>query len=77
MKFSNFARSFSVLGLLVGLVFFSATLTPSLLPRIPLVQGVLSGLVFAVGYGVGELSHWLWRFLEIREIRASPLFILA
>lgn len=71
-----FLRSFSVVGLLVGLVFFCASLTPSLLPRIPLVQGVLSGLVFAVGYGVGKLLHWLWLFLEIREVRGKTARIV-
>lgn len=68
---SSFIRSFSVVGLLIGLVFFSASLTPSLLPRIYLVQGVLAGLVFAVGYGVGMIAHWLWQFLEIREVRGK------
>ncbi|MBV1927426.1 MAG: alpha/beta-hydrolase family protein [Rhodobacteraceae bacterium] len=71
-----FFRSFSVVGLLIGLVFFSASLTPSLLPRIPLVQGVLSGLVFAVGYGVGKLAHWLWLFLEIREFQGKTARII-
>jgi uncharacterized membrane protein len=66
-----FLRSFSVVGLMVGLIFFSASLTPSLLPRIPLVQGVLSGVVFAVGYGVGKLAHWVWLFLELRELKGK------
>lgn len=65
----KFLRSISIIGLLIGLIFFSASLTPSLLPRIPLVQGVLSGLVFAVGYGLGWLLHELWVFLEIREVQ--------
>ena len=71
-----FLRSFSVVGLVIGLAFFSASLTPSLLPRIPLVQGVLSGLVFAVGYGVGKLAHWLWLFLEIREVQGKVARII-
>lgn len=68
----KFLRSISTVGVLVGLIFFSASLTPSLLPRIPLVQGVLSGLVFAVGYGLGWLLHELWVFLEIREVQGRP-----
>ncbi|MFT4959387.1 MAG: putative membrane protein [Paracoccaceae bacterium] len=67
----SFFRSISVVGLLVGLLLFSASLTPSLLPRMPLVQGVLSGVVFAVGYGVGRLAHWLWLFLELREFQGE------
>lgn len=53
-------------GLLVGSVFFTLSLTPSLLPRTETVQGVLSGCCFAVGYGIGNLFHWLWGFLGLR-----------
>src|SRR5262245_39558585 len=37
-------HSFSTCGLLLGTLFFAASLTPSLLPRSYLTQGVLSGL---------------------------------
>jgi uncharacterized membrane protein len=47
------ARSFSTPGLILGLVFFSVSLTPSLLPREDVVQGILSGIVFVAGYGIG------------------------
>jgi len=53
-------------GLLVGSVFFALSLTPSLLPRTELVQGVLSGCCFAIGYGFGNLAHWLWGFLGLK-----------
>jgi uncharacterized membrane protein len=59
--------SFSYAGLAVGTLFFAASLTPSLLPRHFVVQGVLSGLALAVGYGVGVLSVWLWTYLEIGQ----------
>ena len=55
----------SGLGLLVGTVFFAISLTPSLLPRPYLVQGVLSGVSFAAGYGIGVLLLWLWHYLEL------------
>jgi uncharacterized membrane protein len=51
--------------LAVATLFFAASLTPSLLPRNFLVQGILSGFALAVGYGVGVLMVWLWRYLEI------------
>ncbi|QTF90914.1 alpha/beta-hydrolase family protein [Halomonas sp. BM-2019] len=60
-------RHFSVTGLLVGTLFFAFSLTPSLLPRPWLVQGVISGLSFAAGYGLGVGGHWLWRYLELPE----------
>lgn len=55
---------FSTTGLLLGTAFFALSLTPSLIPRSDTVQGVISGLSFTAGYGVGVLGIWLWRFLE-------------
>ena len=52
-------------GLLLGLVFFSLALTPSLIPRQFLMQGVLCGAAFAAGYGIGVSLEWLWDFLQI------------
>jgi len=81
---SRWIHSFSTVGLLLGLLFFCASLAPSLLPRLPIVQGVQSGLVFAVGYGVGRFSLSVWRYLELRELPpnarpvvASTLLVLA
>jgi len=46
-------------GAIVGaLVFFGFSLTPSLLPRSPLLQGLVSGVSLAGGYGVGALVFW-------------------
>jgi uncharacterized membrane protein len=60
------ARHFSPPGLLLASIFFALSLTPSLLPRTELVQGVLSGCCFAAGYGIGNLVHWSWGFLGLR-----------
>jgi uncharacterized membrane protein len=56
---------FSFVGLVVATLFFAASLTPSLLPRHVAVQGVLSGIALAVGYGVGVLCVYLWQYLEL------------
>ena len=56
--------SFSYIGLVFGTLFFSASLSPSLLPRNYLVQGLLSGLALAVGYGLGISMVWLWHYME-------------
>jgi uncharacterized membrane protein len=53
-------------GWLFGLLFAALSLTPSLIPRNVLVQGVLSGCAFAAGYGIGVFLEWLWNFLELR-----------
>ncbi len=59
--------SFSYVGLLLAVLFFSASLSPSLVPRSYTVQGALSGVSLAVGYGLGILLVWLWRYLELPE----------
>lgn len=53
-------------GWLFGLLFAALSLTPSLIPRNYIVQGVLSGCTFAAGYGIGVFLEWLWDFLELR-----------
>lgn len=58
----------SLVGLLFGTVFFAFSLTPSLLPRPFLIQGVLSGLSFTAGYALGVLSMWLWHYLQLPEL---------
>lgn len=42
-------------GVLVGLVLVGLSLTPSLLPRPAILQGVLAGVAFAIGYALGAL----------------------
>jgi uncharacterized membrane protein len=58
-------RSLSGTGLLLGTLFFAASLTPSLIPRTYLTQGVLGGGVFAIGYGLGVFWRWLWSYMEL------------
>ncbi|WP_280272952.1 alpha/beta hydrolase [Nocardia wallacei] len=48
-------------GLVVATVFFALSVTPSLLPRDWLFQGLISGLNAAAGYGAGCLLEWLFR----------------
>lgn len=62
---SAFVRTFSIPGLLLGLLFFAASLTPSLIPRGPLVQGVLGGLVMALGYLFGRIFVLVWRIADM------------
>ncbi|HRO11883.1 alpha/beta-hydrolase family protein [Amaricoccus sp.] len=64
-------RTFSGLGLVIGALFFAAALTPSLIPRAPLLQGVLSGVCFAIGYGIGVLllAAWEWMQLPLANVR--------
>lgn len=70
-------RSFTAAGLLLGTLFFAASLTPSLVPRPTAVQGVLSGLSFAAGYGIGLVLQLLWRRLQLPVPAGRPRFWLA
>lgn len=58
-------RYFSATGLLVGTFFFALSMTPSLLPRTDLFQGLVSGFSLAAGYGIGVLIPWLWSYFEL------------
>jgi uncharacterized membrane protein len=55
----------AILSLLLGLTFFAASLTPSLIPRPWILQGVLAGLVTGIGYMIGQLALSAWRGLEL------------
>ncbi|WP_068118660.1 alpha/beta hydrolase [Tropicimonas marinistellae] len=50
-------------GVLLGAVFFGVSLTPSLMPRDPTMQGALGGVVAILGYWIAMYGVWLWRFL--------------
>ncbi|MBT7429842.1 MAG: hypothetical protein HN783_08535, partial [Ilumatobacter sp.] len=46
-------------------------MTPSLLPRAALMQGVVSGVAVAIGYGFGSLLSSIVRKLIRREPSAT------
>jgi uncharacterized membrane protein len=60
-------HSISTSGLLLGTLFFAASLTPTLLPRSFSTQGVLSGFSLAAGYGIGVFGRWLWTYMELPQ----------
>ena len=63
-------RHYTFTGTAVGLVFIWLSLTPSLLPRGPLFQGLVSGAAGAIGYGLGVFAVWLVRYM--RSAQSSP-----
>jgi uncharacterized membrane protein len=69
--FSDCFASFSFVGLALATLFFAASLTPSLLPRHFVVQGILSGFALAAGYGLGVFVVWLWHYLEIPDFQSA------
>ena len=60
-------------GVAFGALFFCLSLTPSLLPRDWLFQGLIGGLNAAIGYGIGVfLAKMLRRFVFRRSPRIAP-----
>jgi uncharacterized membrane protein len=63
-------RHYTFTGTAFGLVFLWFSMTPSLLPRGPLFQGLVSGLSGAIGYGIGVFAVWLVRYMRSKD--SSP-----
>jgi uncharacterized membrane protein len=60
-------RHYTFMGTAVGLVFLWLSMTPSLLPRGPLFQAIVSGAAGAIGYGLGVFAVWLVRFMRSKD----------
>jgi len=65
-------RHYTFTGTAVGLLFVWLSLTPSLLPRGPLFQGVVSGCSGAIGYGLGVFTVWLVRYMRSQNTSPPP-----
>ena len=78
-RVSRIIGDFSVPCLLLGLLFFAASLTPSLIPRGPAVQGVLGGLVTAIGYLIAHVVALIWQAAELPRLygRAATIMTVA
>jgi uncharacterized membrane protein len=60
---------YSFVGLVGAAAFFCLSVTPSLLPRGHVLQGLISGITAAIGYGLGVLTVWLARVFSGRPLR--------
>ncbi|WP_409431147.1 alpha/beta hydrolase [Mycobacterium sp. SMC-16] len=60
-------RRYTFFGTAVGLTFIWLSMTPSLLPRGPLFQGIVSGAAGACGYGLGVLGVFLVRYMRSKD----------
>jgi uncharacterized membrane protein len=63
-------------GLLSAALFFAFSLLPSLLPRTAIMQGVVSGITVAIGYGVGTSLRWLVSYLGVPALRGRAHTVL-
>ena len=71
-----FQPTFSGTGVVVGALFFALSLLPSLLPRAGYVQGLVSGISFMVGYGVGATAQAVWDYLQIPKLKGRARTIV-
>ncbi|MGH8952346.1 MAG: alpha/beta hydrolase [Acidimicrobiia bacterium] len=55
--------------MLTGLLVFASSLQPSLLPKLAVTQGIVAGISFMVGYGLGAGWQWVWNFLGMPKPR--------
>jgi uncharacterized membrane protein len=65
-------RHYTFTGTAVGLIFVWFSLTPSLLPRGPLFQALVSGCSGAIGYGLGVFAVWLVRYMRSQDSSPPP-----
>jgi uncharacterized membrane protein len=59
-------------GIAFGALFFCLSLTPSLLPRDWLFQGLIGGLNAAIGYGIGAFTEKMLRRFVLRRRKWWP-----
>lgn len=59
-------------GLVLAGLFFALSLTPSLMPRDAVVQGVLGGVAAAMGYEATNAVRSLWHWLGLPSVRRLP-----
>jgi len=60
-------RRYTFTGTAVGLLFLWLSMTPSLLPRGPLFQGLVSGVSGAIGYALGVFAVWLLQYMRSKD----------
>jgi uncharacterized membrane protein len=63
--------SFVLPGIWGGLLLTWASFSPSLLPRGPVIQGIIAGVSAAIGYGLGVLVAFIWRAFADRDARVG------
>jgi uncharacterized membrane protein len=72
---------YGLVGIVVGLTFVWWSLSPSLLPRGPMLQAIVSGMVGAIGYGlgaaIGDLARRVTRRDPSPEVMRSAWLVVA
>jgi uncharacterized membrane protein len=62
-RVKSYLNSYNFTGTVIGMILVYLCFLPSLLPRGWVLQGVLCGLLFSIGYGIGVIiSHFVRKF---------------
>lgn len=67
-RLRRYTATLSVGGMIMALLFFCFSMTPSLLPRAWYMQGVASGICTVTGYAVGTAISWILRRFGFRPL---------
>lgn len=73
---TNYKDSLSYQGLIVATLFFAASLSPSLLPRPYVLQGILSGFSLYIGYALGLGFMKIWHYAGLPITKGKTRFIV-
>ncbi len=73
---THFLPRLSIFGFLAGLLFLEASLTPSLIPRGALLQGILGGVVAAIGYLLWRIVELIWQAADMPIVKGRLLQVL-
>src|SRR5690242_16652198 len=66
-KVGRYFGRYNFLGAVDGLIFADLSFLPSLLPRGWVLQGIMTAVLFCIGYGLGVLLSHIIRKFEPRE----------
>ncbi|MEP3047790.1 MAG: alpha/beta-hydrolase family protein [Roseibium sp.] len=70
----SFTDNYSIIALVAAVSAFGASLTPSLMPRDPLIQALLSGVAAILAYEAALLVRALWRYMELNQFNKQQNF---
>ena len=75
-RVNRYLKSYNFAGIIVGALFVYSSFLPSLLPRGWVLQGLLSGILFCIGYGVGVFGSFIVREFKVSEPRDDSKSII-
>lgn len=66
-RISKYLNSYNFIGVIMGSLFAILSFTPSLLPRGWVMQALMVGVCFSLGYAIGLFMSWSIRQFDVKE----------